>query len=144
MQRGMLHLIPFGAETSIGEAQRLGRGLEQPLFLWAHLVDVDQRIASRPLQQLSDPLYHRVIHRQLQHLVAGLGVKGQTQVGIEPQLRCQLVGQQRLVDAIGRGRDDAALVLQVAKDKTRQVERLLAARCLAHSALKSSPNKASS
>ncbi len=143
VQRRLLHGGALGAKPGVGEAEGFDRHVEQPLFLQAHMVDGYLGVAGLLLQAFGDGLHQAVVDGEAQHSGLGFGIERQPQVGIDQQPRRQRVRHQHLVDAIRRRRDEAVLVLQIAQHKAGQVKAFFAV-LFAHSALKSSPNKASS
>ena len=143
VQRRLLIGLAHGAGASVGQIPGLGREVKEAALLQAHVVEGHLGVAGLLQHALRHRFDQGMIHRQAHGGGRGLRVEGQVQIGINVQRRGQRIGKQHLVHAIGRRGRQAALVLEVAQHKTLQVK-MLRGRLIAHSELKSSPNRASS
>ncbi len=131
-------------KAGVGETECFCRQLRQTPFLRAHVVDVSETVAGFEDEPPGDLVHQRVVITELKRGLRCGGGKGQALVGVQTQAGSQVVGHQHLMEAVCGRVDEAALLVQIAEHKFAQLETVILAPGIAHSALKSSPKSASS
>ncbi len=137
--RGFLRPGHLG-QVGVGEEQGFLSQIGQVMLVQPHGVDVQSGIGRRFAHRLHHPLDQGMGVVQEAHALVPLAqgdplVEGQPLEGGDTQPGGDLLGQEHLIDAVGRWLDEGSHLPKVAQHEIGK---------LAHSAVKSSPSSASS